>query len=146
MVRLARAGRPLIVVSNQRGVSRGLVSCATLSTIESRIQEALAEHSCHVEAFKYCVHDLDTRCDCRKPRPGLLVSAAAEMGLDLRRSWMVGDTDEDMEAGSSAGCRTILLTTDMGRNRLTAESLSDAAAAILAAGPADVPDDHAYAR
>jgi D-glycero-D-manno-heptose 1,7-bisphosphate phosphatase len=139
MVRLGHLGLPVIVVSNQRGVSRGLVSWATVRAIEDRIQEDLGVHGCRVEAFRYCVHDLHENCQCRKPRPGLLVSAARAMRLDLPNSWMIGDTEADVEAGRAAGCQTILLTTDTLVPQLTARSLTDAANIVSAARGAPQP-------
>jgi D-glycero-D-manno-heptose 1,7-bisphosphate phosphatase len=142
LVKLARSGRPLVVVSNQRGVSRGLVGCETLRAIETRIQDALEPYGCHIEAFNYCVHDLDAGCECRKPRPGLLLSAARDLQLDLERSWMIGDTEDDVNAGRAAGCRTILLTHDPADHERTAESLLQAASLVLA-GDAEEPSSKA---
>lgn len=131
MVRLARAGLPLIVVSNQRGVSRGLVTRDTLIAIEARIQCALGAHGCQVEAFRYCLHGLDEHCTCRKPRPGLLRAAARDMKLDLSCSWMIGDSEEDVEAGHAAGCRTIRLTAERTLADRQTASLLEAATVVL---------------
>jgi D-glycero-D-manno-heptose 1,7-bisphosphate phosphatase len=103
---LHEAGFAPIVVSNQRGVARGLVTEATLADIESAIRDAGAP----IERFFYCTHDIDVGCDCRKPRPGLLVRAATELGLSLRSSVMIGDSESDIEAGAAAGCHTLLVT------------------------------------
>jgi D-glycero-D-manno-heptose 1,7-bisphosphate phosphatase len=99
--RLVRAGWLVIVVSNQRGVARGLVSWETIRAIE-RPLAALG-----ITAFYYCAHDLDAGCSCRKPQPGLLFKAAADHSLDLSRSWMIGDEETDIAAGQAAGCRTL---------------------------------------
>lgn len=132
MVKLAEAGLPLVVVSNQRGVSRGLVSYATLHEIESEIQNALGAHGHQVSAFRYCPHGLDEKCECRKPSPGMLRVAADELRLDLSRSWMIGDSDTDMQAGQAAGCRTILLAEEWRSHERTAASLIEAAEIIVA--------------
>jgi D-glycero-D-manno-heptose 1,7-bisphosphate phosphatase len=100
---LRRNGFVPMVVSNQRGVARGLVSREMLTDIERRLGEAGVE----IEEFYYCTHDLDDACDCRKPRPGLLLRAAHDHSLDLQASVMIGDDESDMEAGRAAGCRTI---------------------------------------
>ncbi|HWD63590.1 MAG TPA: HAD family hydrolase [Solirubrobacteraceae bacterium] len=133
VVALARAGVRLAVVSNQRGVARGLIDPAVLAGIEELIQAELAVHGCRIEAFSYCLHDLDDACECRKPRPGMLIRLAQELGLDLTRTWMVGDSATDVQAGRAAGCRTVQITrgipvpgADAG-----AASLSEAAALIL---------------
>ena len=105
--RIAAAGLPVFVVSNQRGVARGLVSTATLTALESEIQGALEHHGAHITAFYYCPHALEDGCDCRKPSPGLLLRAAREHGVALSESVMVGDSESDVEAGRAAGCATI---------------------------------------
>jgi histidinol-phosphate phosphatase family protein len=132
MVQIARRGLPLVVISNQRGVSRGLVTPLTLRAIEALIQHEMESYGCHVDAFRYCLHDLSDRCDCRKPRPGLLRGAARDMQLDLGRSWMIGDGNEDVEAGHAAGCHTIQITAGPSVAERTALSLIDAAAIVLA--------------
>lgn len=103
--RLADAGYTLVVVSNQRGVARGLVTWETLSEIEEIVRR---EAQVHV-AFYYCPHELSDACDCRKPAPGMLLRAARELGLDLSRSVMIGDAESDVDAGDAAGARTILI-------------------------------------
>jgi D-glycero-D-manno-heptose 1,7-bisphosphate phosphatase len=130
--RLARGGYVLVVASNQRGVARGLVEPAVLSTIEGLIQRGLERYECGVAAFRYCPHEESAGCDCRKPRPGLLLDLARDLDLDLARSWMIGDSDSDVLAGQAAGCRTVLIG---GRPStcvpdLTAPSL-DAASALI---------------
>jgi D-glycero-D-manno-heptose 1,7-bisphosphate phosphatase len=103
VIALREAGYLPVVVSNQRGVARGLVTEAVLSEIE----EHLAAEGVDVAAYYYCRHDLDAACTCRKPQPGLLLRAAHELGLDLSSSVMIGDEESDVEAGRAAGCRTI---------------------------------------
>jgi D-glycero-D-manno-heptose 1,7-bisphosphate phosphatase len=107
MSALAQAGYVLVVVSNQRGVARGLVDPLTLHVIEARIQLKIAPAA--VAGFYYCQHDLEAGCACRKPEPGLILAAATDLKLDLQRSWMIGDNISDVIAGTCAGCRTILL-------------------------------------
>jgi D-glycero-D-manno-heptose 1,7-bisphosphate phosphatase len=106
---LARAGFVLAVVSNQRGVARGLVSWPTLRSIEVEIQTSLRQHGAEIAAFRYCPHDLDEECDCRKPAPGMILDLARTLDIDLARSWMIGDSESDVLAGHSAGCRTALI-------------------------------------
>jgi D-glycero-D-manno-heptose 1,7-bisphosphate phosphatase len=106
LARLARAGYVLVVVSNQRGVGRGLVTVEALRAIEDRIQRDLAAHGSAIEAFRYCFHQDEDACDCRKPKPGLIMRTAEELALDLGSSWMIGDSESDASAGKAAGCRT----------------------------------------
>jgi D-glycero-D-manno-heptose 1,7-bisphosphate phosphatase len=107
--RLARAGYVLTVVSNQRGVARGLVHPSLLRRIEELIQDELARYGCSIVAFRYCMHDLEDACDCRKPKPGMILRLARDLDLDLAGSWMIGDSDTDIRTGEAAGCRTALL-------------------------------------
>ena len=136
LVLLAKAGYVLAVVSNQRGVARGLVDRAVLAAIEERIQQELAPHGVRIAAFRYCIHGPEDRCECRKPRPGLLLTLAEELDLDLRRSWMIGDSDSDVLAGRAAGCQTALVARRAAGAAadLVAESLADAAAVIAGRG------------
>jgi histidinol-phosphate phosphatase family protein len=114
--RLAEAGFALVVVSNQSGVARGLFPESALEGVRRRVAELLAEHGVRLLDFRWCPHlpggsvqRYAVECSCRKPSPGMLLSAAADHGLDPRRSWMVGDILDDIEAGRRAGCRTVLL-------------------------------------
>jgi D-glycero-D-manno-heptose 1,7-bisphosphate phosphatase len=130
---LSRAGYPLAVVSNQRGLARGLVTWSTLRAVEARIQADLAPFGAQVEGFYYCPHERDEGCDCRKPRPGLLLEAARELQLDLGLSTMIGDSEDDVKAGRSAGCYTILVgsTGSATAPDLMAPDFGSAARAIL---------------
>jgi D-glycero-D-manno-heptose 1,7-bisphosphate phosphatase len=94
----------LIVVTNQPDVARGTQTRAAVEGINKRLMEQLPLH-----AIFTCYHDNADGCDCRKPRPGLLLRAAGTYGIDLPRSFMVGDRWSDIEAGRAAGCRTFLI-------------------------------------
>ena len=99
-------GFAAVVVSNQRGVARGRMSAATVDDMHRRLREQLRSQGGELLDILYCPHEQGT-CDCRKPQPGMLLRAASQYGLDLARSWMVGDAESDVEAGRRAGCRTI---------------------------------------
>lgn len=110
---LREAGCALVVVTNQAGVARGLFGEDALSAVRGKLEELLGVT---LDGFYSCPHhpegtvpEYATQCDCRKPKPGLIERAARELGLDLSRSWMVGDILNDVEAGSRAGCRTVLV-------------------------------------
>jgi Fe-Mn family superoxide dismutase len=114
--RLAAAGYRLIVVSNQSGVARGYFPERALAGVATRLEALLDEAGAPLAGFYYCPHHPEglvaayrRRCACRKPRPGLVVRAAREHGVDLAASWLVGDILDDMEAGRRAGCRTVLI-------------------------------------
>lgn len=103
---LVGAGWKVFVVSNQRGVSRGLVTPAELEKMHARFDAAARSHGGAPDAVYYCPHDLADDCECRKPRPGLLLRALREHpDIDLAESFMVGDTESDRRAAESAGVR-----------------------------------------
>lgn len=114
--RLHALGYALIVVSNQPGVALGRFDLAAVRRMERRLRALLAAEGAPLAGFYFCPHHPQGRvaryagtCRCRKPAPGLLQSAAAVQEIALRRSWMIGDILDDVEAGARAGCRTILL-------------------------------------
>jgi D-glycero-D-manno-heptose 1,7-bisphosphate phosphatase len=113
---LASAGFTLVCVSNQPAAAKGKVSVTRLLDVHERVIELLAHEGVTFAAWRLCLHhpqgvvpELTRQCECRKPAPGMLLDAAAALGLDLASSWMVGDTDADVGAGRSAGCRTLMI-------------------------------------
>ena len=106
---LNRAGWSVIVISNQRCVAKGLLAMEELESINRRMCEELVAAGAQVDGIYYCPHEKEPACDCRKPAPGMLLAAAKEHQLDLRSSWMIGDSEIDVEAGKRAGCRTAQL-------------------------------------
>jgi len=124
---LSTAGYRLLVVSNQSGVARGLLSERDLAAVHARLRAVLAAQGVLLAGVYYCPHGPGSAagytgaCLCRKPEPGLFFRAAAEHGLALRRSWYVGDVLNDIEAGNRAGCRTVLL--DLGTEPVPDSSL-----------------------
>ncbi len=107
---LNRAGFSVIVVTNQRCIAKGLMSVAELETMHERMTDLLARAGATVDATFYCPHEMETSCECRKPAPGMLLNAARLRGIELPASWMVGDSDVDVEAGRNAGCKTARLS------------------------------------
>jgi D-glycero-D-manno-heptose 1,7-bisphosphate phosphatase len=113
---LSAAGFKTVVVTNQSGIARGLLTEDSLARIHEELRRQLAEKGAHLDAIYYCPYHPEATVegyaidsDLRKPRPGMLLKAAEEMDIDLRASWMVGDDAPDVEAGQRAGCRTIRL-------------------------------------
>ena len=109
-------GFKVIIASNQPGMAKGYFSQETFDSIRQRMSDELAEEGASFEAEYYCFHHpeakvegLKANCGCRKPKPGLLLQAAKNLKIDLCQSWMIGDGLTDIQAGKSAGCRTILL-------------------------------------
>jgi D-glycero-D-manno-heptose 1,7-bisphosphate phosphatase len=117
--RVRDAGYLAVLVTNQPGVAKGSVTIAGLEQIHKHLLGLLAQDGGGLDHICYCPHHPVGRlgisspfiqvCDCRKPAPGMLLKAAREIGIDLCRSWMIGDRPLDVQAGQSAGCRTILL-------------------------------------
>lgn len=118
---LNRAGWLIVIATNQAGVARGLFTIETLKEIHDHLGELLQHHEARFDGIYFCPHHIEgvreeyqRECECRKPKPGMLLQAARELGIDLTRSWMIGDRVSDLEAGSAAGCRTVLVRTGYG--------------------------------
>ena len=103
------AGYQLVIVTNQSGVARGLVSIKNLNEVHRRIGEEFARHGVFFAGFYYAPFSVESNHFMRKPNPGMLLAAAQDHQLDLTRSWMIGDRVTDVEAGHRAGCRSILI-------------------------------------
>ncbi|MBI2317039.1 MAG: HAD family hydrolase [Betaproteobacteria bacterium] len=112
LARLRKAGLGVVVVTNQPDVARKLIDPEDLDRMNRRLITELA-----VDAVKVCAHRQDEGCNCRKPRPGMLLDAAAELGIDLQRSYMVGDRWSDVEAGHAAGCYTLKIERGYANDR-----------------------------
>jgi D-glycero-D-manno-heptose 1,7-bisphosphate phosphatase len=105
-------GFEAVIVTNQRGIAQGLMAQSTVEEIHANLRAALRQdHGIDVLDIFYCPHE-KLSCDCRKPKPGMLLTAARRHNIDLAASWMVGDREHDIEAGHAAGCRTILVAPD----------------------------------
>lgn len=108
--KLKEKGFLVIIVSNQKGIAKGLMTEDNLKEIHIRMEDELGKEGAMTDGIYYCPHDIKDHCSCRKPEPGLLLRAAREHDIDLDRSWMIGDRGSDIEAGKKAGCKTILIT------------------------------------
>jgi D-glycero-D-manno-heptose 1,7-bisphosphate phosphatase len=140
---MKRAGFEVIVITNQRCVAKGLLTIAELEELHRQMSDYLLQAGARIDAIYYCPHESEPVCRCRKPAPGMLMDAAGERGIELRTSWMIGDSCIDVEAGKNAGCKTVRIWTASGDERLcdsaasspadvVASSLRDAVAKILA--------------
>jgi histidinol-phosphate phosphatase family protein len=141
---LNRAGFSVFVVTNQRCIAKGLMTVADLQKMHERMTDYLTRAGAAIDGIYYCTHELAQSCNCRKPAPGMLLDAARSHGIEMPTSWMIGDSDIDIEAGKNAGCKTARLAaiTDTAneagsskgkRNRadIVAPSLLDAVRQIL---------------
>jgi D-glycero-D-manno-heptose 1,7-bisphosphate phosphatase len=135
---LHRAQFSVILVSNQRGIAKGCMTVQDLDQIHERMLEQLAGRGATVDAVYYCPHDVDAACACRKPAPGMLLEAAQDHDIDLRASWMVGDSDIDVLAAKNAGCRSVRILRSGGEVKaasdLVVRSLMEAVLSITSAG------------
>jgi D-glycero-D-manno-heptose 1,7-bisphosphate phosphatase len=143
---LRAAGYCVVCVTNQPAAAKGKTSVSELEAIQRRVVELLAAEGAHLDTWRMCLHhpegvvlELSGGCDCRKPAPGMLLDAARELDLDLSCSWLLGDTDADMQAGRAAGCRTGLIEHPASAHKragatfdLLASDLGDATAQLLA--------------
>jgi D-glycero-D-manno-heptose 1,7-bisphosphate phosphatase len=121
--RLNEAGIAVVLTTNQSGIARGLLTEAGLAGIHALLQRRLARHGARLDAIYYCPHHPESgarpyrrRCRCRKPAPGMLRRAARDLNLALDRSYAIGDSPRDVDAGRRVGCRTALVRTGHGRD------------------------------
>lgn len=144
-------GYLLIVISNQSGVAQGRFNEDALETVRSRVRELLQKENIHLDGFYYCPHHPDgimegynIECDCRKPKSGLILKAAADCKVDLSESWMIGDILNDIEAGNRAGCRTVLINNhhetewymdEFRKPTFIVKTINEAASKIIHAAP-----------
>jgi D-glycero-D-manno-heptose 1,7-bisphosphate phosphatase len=142
--RLNEAKFPAIVITNQSGVAREYFPESLVQAVHELMTTQLAKEGAHIDALYYCPHKGDDACLCRKPKPGMLERAARAHGLDLRRSFVVGDRYGDIELAHRVGARAILVRTGYGEGEIQwhsakwpappdfiAEDLADAADWIL---------------
>jgi histidinol-phosphate phosphatase family protein len=102
----------IVIITNQSVIGRGLTTHREMSKIHEKLRRELARFGCTIDAIYYCPHRPDEGCDCRKPNPGLILKASNELGIDISRSWMIGDKEIDLEAAKRAGCHGIRVPTN----------------------------------
>ena len=132
--KINESGYLAIVVTNQPVIARGEVTSEELDEIHKKMETLLGAEGAYVDAIYYCPHhphkgyegeipELKIDCDCRKPKPGMLLRAAQDFNIDLSQSWMIGDGDNDVKAGKAAGCNTVLIGKDEFQQDITVPSL-----------------------
>ena len=130
------SGYLAIVVTNQPVIARGEVSFEELELIHNKMETLLGKEGAYLDAIYFCPHhphkgyegerpELKFDCDCRKPKPGMLLKAALDFNIDLAQSWMIGDGENDVKAGQNAGCRTALIGNESYGQTVTVSSLKD---------------------
>ncbi len=116
--KLNDANLPVIVVTNQSGVGRGFFDEAMVHTVHKEMTQQLVAAGAHLTAVYYCPHTSDDDCECRKPKPGMIRQAAREHGVDMTRSFVVGDRYGDVELAQANGGRGVLVRTGYGEEDL----------------------------
>ncbi len=106
---IKQSGYLVVVITNQRGVARGLMREEDVHGMHKKLNEKLGGN---IDAFYCCFHNVDENCECRKPKPGLVRMAAEELKIDVERSWVVGNSVADMECGLAAGTKVRLVETN----------------------------------
>ncbi len=123
LAKLKLNGYTLIVISNQSGIARGLMTSDDVDKVNKRINDLLEKYKVRIDAFYYCnAHpefSSEEECECRKPSPKLVFEAADKFNIDLKKSYFIGDTVVDIECGKNAGLKTILVKTGKGTDSLS---------------------------
>ena len=114
LTELSRHGMRTVILTNQAAINRGIVSRRVIDDIHARMIALLQDAGARVEGVFCCPHRPEEHCSCRKPRPGLLLQAAEQLGIDLESSYLIGDALSDVAAGRAVGCKTILVLTGRG--------------------------------
>jgi D-sedoheptulose 7-phosphate isomerase len=129
---LALAPADVVVVTNQSAINRGLVPLPVAQEINQRMVEEVRRAGGRIDDVRMCPHRPEEGCDCRKPKPGLFLQAARSLSIDLTRSYMIGDSFDDVAAGQAAGCHSLLVMTGRGTSQLAERGFADPADYFLA--------------
>jgi D-glycero-D-manno-heptose 1,7-bisphosphate phosphatase len=131
-------GYRLVVITNQSGIGRGMFPIERLHEMNARLSAMVSEAGARLEGIYFCPHAPEENCDCRKPAPGLITQAAAELKFDPKTAVVIGDKDSDIESGRRAGTATVLISPgkSVSRSRIRADAVAadliGAACAVLA--------------
>ena len=123
IARLTQGGWRIVVATNQAGIARGLFDMATLNAIHAEMHRAVGQAGGRIDAVFFCPHAADSKCECRKPKPGLLHEIASRLGVELDDVPMIGDSLRDLEAAVAAGAKPCLVLTGKGRKTRDAGGL-----------------------
>ena len=119
IARLTQGGWRCVVATNQSGIARGLFDTSTLIAIHNNLQRAVTQVGGRIDAFFFCPHAADSACECRKPKPGMLLEIASRFNVSLGSVYMVGDALRDLEAAAAAGAKPVLVLTGKGAKTKT---------------------------
>ncbi len=132
---LMKAGIGLIIVTNQSGIARGLITSDQLAKIHERLSKLLKDHSINIEAIYFCPHGPNDECVCRKPKPGMVLQALEKFRIELDSAVLIGDSESDMGAALTAGIKAIKidsLKSEPNSNYLVCNDFLSAAQAAIA--------------
>ncbi|MGQ0545345.1 MAG: D-glycero-beta-D-manno-heptose 1,7-bisphosphate 7-phosphatase [Betaproteobacteria bacterium] len=121
--RLTQAGYRVAVATNQSGIARGLFDTKALFAIHDLLQRSVGQVGGRIDAFFFCPHAAEAKCECRKPQPGMLLEVARRFNVPLEETYVVGDAHRDLEAAAAAGAKPVLVLTGKGRKTREAGSL-----------------------
>jgi len=116
--RLNKARFLLIIITNQRGIAKGLMTEKDLKDIHTKMIEELKKSGARIDSIYYCPHDEEDNCDCRKPKIGMFLKAKEDFNIEMNESWLIGDSNSDITAGEKAGCKTILINEKLYKNNI----------------------------
>jgi len=125
IAKLNQAGYRVVLATNQSGIGRGLFDMATLNAIHDKMHKALAHVGGRIDALFFCPHAADSKCDCRKPKPGLFEEISKRFNMDLTGVPAIGDSLRDLQAATAMGARPILVRTGKGEKTLEAGGLPE---------------------
>tara|TARA_Y100001949_G_scaffold152467_1_gene138866 strand:- start:102 stop:587 length:486 start_codon:yes stop_codon:yes gene_type:complete len=117
-------GYLVIIITNQSAIGRKIISEKTLDEIHTELKNYLNQHDTHVDSIYYCPHTPEENCNCRKPKPGLLIKATNDFDIDLEKSYFIGDSESDLNAAKEARCKGILLKNDQTLLQIVQNQLS----------------------
>lgn len=114
--RLNKKSFLVIIITNQRGIAKGLMTEEDLKDIHTKMIEKLKKSGARIDSIYYCPHDEKDNCNCRKPKIGMFLKAKEDFNIEMNESWLIGDSNSDIIAGQKAGCKTILINSEFNNN------------------------------
>ena len=116
-------GFHIVLITNQSVIARGMVTVEGLELIHNNMKMEIEKYGGKIEKIYYCPHHPDEGCDCRKPKPGMLLRAIKENNIDPTKSFMVGDRMMDVEVGKKVGCKTVIIPSELGQREMRESSI-----------------------
>jgi len=116
-------GFHIVLITNQSVIARGMVTIEGLESMHNNMKREIEEYGSKIEKIYYCPHHPDEGCDCRKPKPGMLLRAIKENNIDPTKSFMVGDRMMDVEVGKKVGCKTVIIPSELGQREMRESSI-----------------------